>query len=86
MFTLSSPFIEPAKFNDRIHGTKSGDTDYKRNTYALCQCVDLTKLSIILEKMVNEDKLNPQIANVFMTQARVLLASMLSENNRIHDL
>jgi len=85
-FQLSSPFISPARFVDRVSGLEPGDSVHRHNTYVLCQAINLTNLSVILEKMVNEDGLNPELANTYKTQANCLLALMLSENNRIHNL
>ena len=85
-FQLSTPHVSEARFSDRVNGTESGDVDHRRNNYALCQCINLTSLGIVLEKMVNEDKLNPQLAVIFKIQTSALLASILSENNRIHNL
>ena len=86
-FQLNSPFVEQAVFNlDRVSGTKPDDDQHRHNCYELCQGINLTRLGVILEEMVNKDKLHPQLANIFKTQASALLASMLSENNRIHDL
>lgn len=70
---------------ERICNVSSEDGGrYRKINYDLCTAVDLTKLSIVLDKMV-EAGMHPNQAVLYKTQASALLQLMRSENNRIHD-
>lgn len=86
MIQIHAPYIPSTRFNDRVPGLEEGDTQHRQHNYELCQAIDLTKLGIILEKMVNDGKLHPQMATIYKIQGNALLAALLSENNRLHNL
>jgi hypothetical protein len=56
---------------------------YRKINFDLCTALDLTKLSIVLDKLV-EAGMHPNQAKLYKTQADALLQLMCSENNRIH--
>lgn len=63
--------------------TQTG-SQYRKINYDLCTALDLTKLSIVLDKMV-EAGMHPNQAVLYKAQADALLQLMRSENNRIHN-
>lgn len=72
--------LYPASFGT---GDNGGLNDlYRQYNYDLCTAVDLTKLSIILEKMVSSGHMNKQMAVLYKEQGAVLLNLLRSENNR----
>lgn len=56
------------------------DAHRKRN-FDLCDGINMIKLSIVIDKMV-EDGLHPRLAEIYNLQAGALLAALRSENNR----
>lgn len=78
-------YISPARFTDRICGGKPSDASMRRDNYELCQAIDTLSLSVILERMVKEQGLSEQMANIFHAQAASLRAALLTENHRLHN-
>ena len=75
-------FMADARFNEDLCGTddEAGRAHRQRN-YELCDALDMIKLSVALDDMV-EDGLHPQLAKIYKMQGAALLAALRSENNR----
>lgn len=76
--------IYPTRHTDKT--TLMGDPLCDRHsllTYDICHAVDTLAMSGILERMV-EDGMHPNTASIFKTQADLLRAMLLTENNRVH--
>ena len=78
-------FYSPARFNDDenfrtipLHGVDP----YRQINYDLCTALDLTKMGIVLDKMVAVG-MNPQLRELYEAQTGSLLALLRSENNRL---
>ena len=62
--------------------TLGRDDQYREFRFDLCRAIDMTKVSIVLGKMVEAGVLDKRMAELFHGQASTLLALMVSENNR----
>jgi hypothetical protein len=60
----------------------SWEGNHRELNYKICTAIDLTKVSIVIRKLV-EEGMEPELAKIFETQAEVLLAALRSENNRL---
>ncbi len=79
-------FFPSVRFNpDRVScmGKPEDDLHHSRN-FHLCRAMDIGSLGCILEDMVKTGHLNKQLASLYKDQAGILLATILSENHRIH--
>ena len=54
---------------------------HRKRNYDICTALDMIKLSIVLDEMV-EDGMHPQLARIYKMQGSSLLAALRSENNR----
>ena len=61
---------------------EKGYDAYRKYNYDLCKAINLTKLGVILDKMVKSGKMNEDLAVIYKAQADALLAALRSENNR----
>jgi hypothetical protein len=64
------------------HTTGSWEGNHREINYKICTAIDLTKVSIVINKMVQEG-MEPELAEIFEAQAGVLVASLRTENNRL---
>jgi hypothetical protein len=69
--------LEPA-----YHTTGSWLGNHREINYKICTAIDLTKVDIVIRKLV-EEGMEPGMAEIFRTQADVLVASLRTENNRL---
>lgn len=60
------------------------DTRRVRINFKLCNAIDLTTMSIVLDELVAAG-MHPNLARLYKAQADALLQQLRSENNRIHD-
>ena len=58
------------------------DGQHRELNFKICTAVDLTKVSIVIEQLERIGML-PETGKILKQQAEVLLASILSENNRL---
>lgn len=65
-----------------VRTTEGRDDWHRKNNYDLCTAIDLTKLGIVLERMVTSRQMSERLALIFHAQAESLLAALRSENNR----
>jgi hypothetical protein len=73
-------------FNQDPHQlTQTQADDRRKINYDLCTALDLTKMGIVLDKMVKAG-MHPNLAKLYKVQADALLQQLRSENNRIHGL
>jgi hypothetical protein len=75
-------FQHPAFSPECITIGRARDDHYKRFNFDLCRALDMTKLGIVLDQMVETGAIDKRMAELFHLQAGSLLALMLSENNR----
>lgn len=54
---------------------------HRSNNFELCRAIDMTKLTIVLQRMVDEGWLNKRDAELFDMQAGVLRAQLCTANN-----
>jgi hypothetical protein len=68
---------------DTRHLTGMSPDDLHRYfNYHLHEGVDLLKLGIVLEQMVEMGKMDPAVAETFEHMAAALLGALVNENNR----
>lgn len=58
------------------------DDTHRKINYKLCNAIDLTGISITTDEMIKSG-MEPELAEIFKTQADALLAAMRTENNRL---
>lgn len=76
--------IYPTRHTDKT--SLMGDPicdDHSKLTYDICHAVDTLAMHGILERMM-KNGMNQNTARLFKTQADLLRAMLLTENNRIH--
>ena len=76
--------IYPTRHTDKT--TLMGDPVcdiHSKLTYDICHAVDTLSMHGILERMI-ESGMDKNTASLFKTQADLLRAMLLTENNRIH--
>lgn len=62
-------------------GREEDDLQRKRQ-FELCRAVDTTNLACVLGDMVDSGHMLPEMRDMFMLQAGLLRAQMVTENNR----
>lgn len=79
--------LPEARFNpEKVSNVSMKEgSNHRKINYDLCTAINLTKLGIVIDDMVAAG-MNPQLAELYKTNAMSLLQLMRSENNRIHDL
>ena len=60
------------------------DVRFRQYNFDICTAIDLTKLHIVLDKMVVDGWCDKQMALIYRKQAESLLAAIRSENARCH--
>lgn len=78
-----SQFFPPVHYTDKIPCSPTDD-QHRRNQYDVCQGLNMTRLNIALDKLVEQGTIPRALANLYSAQAGTLLAVILSENNRVH--
>lgn len=76
-------FFAPVHYTDKIPCSPTDD-QHRRNQYDVCQGINMTKLSVALNKLVEQGTIKRELADLYKSQAGALLAVILSENNRVH--
>lgn len=56
---------------------------FRARNYKLCTAIDMIKLGIVLQEMVDSGDLDERLANAYREQASGLLQVMRIENNRV---
>jgi hypothetical protein len=78
--------LHDTRFNEEPRPWKPAAQDQHRKiNFDLCTAIDLTKVSIVLDKLV-EAGMHPNLAKLYKVQADALLQQLRSENNRIHGI
>ena len=73
----------PSPFSPESSGHPVDD-QHRRYNFDICRAIDMTKLGIVLDKMVEDGWMDSGMAKIYETQASALLAAIRAENNRCH--
>lgn len=77
-------FYHDTRFNpSRVNCMGKPEDDlHKLRHFNICRAINITSLSCVLADMVADAHLSKNQADIFMAQARCLLSTILTENNR----
>ena len=80
---MNAPYVPPAFHVQTQELLIAHEQDeHRRFNYELCTSLDLTKLHITIDKMI-EAGLDEHLGYLYFMQAQTLLATLCSENNRL---
>lgn len=79
---MHTQFHHPARFHDTTCMRREPDDTYSGLHYDVCQALNMTRMSIVLQKAVDAGMLNKQMAELYHMQAGSLLAIIASDLDR----
>lgn len=80
---MSTHHLDPIRFNEKISCSPADDLFLRRN-FNLCDAIDLNKLRVVLDELVQNAGMHPGIAAIFFAQADALRQHLRAENCRLH--
>lgn len=79
---IHTQYHHPARFHDTTCMRREPDDTYSGLHFDLCQALNMTRMSIVLQKAVDAEMLNKRMAELYHMQAGSLLAVMASDLDR----
>jgi hypothetical protein len=76
-----------ASFSERVPGTvQPSDEEHREDNYDICRAIDLTRLGVVLDRMIAKGRIHPKQSECLYNSAAMLRLLILTELNRAHNL